>query len=895
MEKVLEIVNTAKTYYLYDRMQNLVQVIQPKEAETGHTTPANTNTTASIQNGSFIYTYDILNRLATKRIPSGGTYTYTYDRLDREVLRLDPNSFRYFTKYDILGRVIMNGKQTTTTAPTGSESLFETPNNSTHNYTSVAFPTSSYDVYSVNYYDDYDWEKEGTQNESYTTTGVAGYPASNYPFILGMPTRIKLGVLQQNGTAPAFYNDDFLFYDDYGREIQRKATRGGIFSGNIDITWKQYDFPGRLLKSRLSHFYAGTTTYINERYTYDHASRLLDTYHQINDAGTEYRLSNSSYNERDELSQKKISYNGATPGQTVDYSYNIRKWLTQINDPDACNTDLFSMRLGYNTANATLNGAAKFSGNISWMEWRTGASCIVGGVSRNKAGYGFTYDGLQRLTAAKYGEYVTSSWTNLDRYNETPAYDLNGNITTLNRRGYISAGNYNTIDNLTYTYSDANSPNRLMSVADASGSTLGFPAASGSYTYDVNGNQISDGAKGFTAITYNHLNLPTKFTQGANTIEIQYDAAGRKLKKIPSGGATKSYIGAFEYSTSTVEAVYHSEGRARNNAGAFIYEYLIKDHLGNTRVAFTNTTGTIALVQENHYYAFGMSQAGWLAEPSPTNAYKYNGKELNTDFNLNLMDYGARWYDAGVGRWTTVDPLAGKYPNLSPYSYCANNPIIHIDPDGRDYGLYFDSKTYTVTVKATYYAVAGDVSSAQQAAKTWNDQSGANKYVVGKDADAVSYTINYEISVVEVAVDPKMGEMGSLNKAMSGGTAGEGNVYRVVPDSKLDANTNGTTQGGNYIQVKNSQKSSNTGAHEVGHTLGLVHNSKGLMTASSTDANRTGSPRTSDVSDIIKYPLDGKVNSETNPITGTTTNAGKGTLHNNTSSTAKGLKKGKVQ
>ena len=57
MEKVLEIVNTAKTYYLYDRMQNLVQVIQPKEAETGHTTPANTNTTASIQNGNRSWLY----------------------------------------------------------------------------------------------------------------------------------------------------------------------------------------------------------------------------------------------------------------------------------------------------------------------------------------------------------------------------------------------------------------------------------------------------------------------------------------------------------------------------------------------------------------------------------------------------------------------------------------------------------------------------------------------------------------------------------------------------------------------------------------------------------------------------------------------------------------------
>ncbi len=235
-------------------------------------------------------------------------------------------------------------------------------------------------------------------------------------------------------------------------------------------------------------------------------------------------------------------------------------------------------------------------------------------------------------------------------------------------------------------YSYTAGTNKISSITDAASATQGgFPAASGSYTYDTNGNQISDGAKGFTAITYNHLNLPTKFTQGANTIEIQYDAAGRKLKKIPSGGATKSYIGAFEYSTSTVEAVYHSEGRARNSAGTYIYEYLIKDHLGNTRVAFTNTTGTIALVQENHYYAFGKSQAGWLAEPSPTNAYKYNGKELNTEFGLNLMDYGARWYDAGVGRWTSVDPMA-DHPNQidkSPYIYAWNNPVILNDPDGR--------------------------------------------------------------------------------------------------------------------------------------------------------------------------------------------------------------------
>jgi len=111
---------------------------------------------------------------------------------------------------------------------------------------------------------------------------------------------------------------------------------------------------------------------------------------------------------------------------------------------------------------------------------------------------------------------------------------------------------------------------------------------------------------------------------------------------------------------------------------------LIKDHLGNTRVAFTNSSGTIALVQENHYYTFGMSQAGWLAEPSPTNAYKYNGKELNTEFGLNLMDYGARWYDGGIARFTSVDALADhpNQSNKSPYAYAWNNPVNLTDPDG---------------------------------------------------------------------------------------------------------------------------------------------------------------------------------------------------------------------
>ncbi|MBK6476730.1 MAG: hypothetical protein IPF93_00225 [Saprospiraceae bacterium] len=97
---------------------------------------------------------------------------------------------------------------------------------------------------------------------------------------------------------------------------------------------------------------------------------------------------------------------------------------------------------------------------------------------------------------------------------------------------------------------------------------------------------------------------------------------------------------------------------------------------------FTNTSGAIAQIQENHYYPFGMELAGWIANPTPPYAYKNNGKELNSDFGLNLSDYGARWYDAGVGRFSSVDRFTDKYSFMTPYQYGANNPINFIDVNG---------------------------------------------------------------------------------------------------------------------------------------------------------------------------------------------------------------------
>ncbi|WP_291368787.1 RHS repeat-associated core domain-containing protein [Cyclobacterium sp.] len=64
------------------------------------------------------------------------------------------------------------------------------------------------------------------------------------------------------------------------------------------------------------------------------------------------------------------------------------------------------------------------------------------------------------------------------------------------------------------------------------------------------------------------------------------------------------------------------------------------------------------------------------------NKYLYNGKELLDDLNLNLYDFGARYFDPGIGRWTSLDPLASKRDWLSPYNYVQNNSLNRTDPDG---------------------------------------------------------------------------------------------------------------------------------------------------------------------------------------------------------------------
>ena len=362
--------------------------------------------------------------------------------------------------------------------------------------------------------------------------------------------------------------------------------------------------------------------------------------------------------------------------------------------------------------------------------------------------YSFYYDDLSRLSEARYTDTVAE---NTGRYNTSYSYDKHGNLQSLRRNGMQDGGAYGIVDDLYYEYDG----NRLCKVRNAAESpcykgSMHFSDGADEdteYSYDSDGNLIEDKNKDITCIEYNVLNLPkhVDFKSGKN-IDFIYSATGDKLYSSylldfptlhapalnslssdifapgkfppewsdPVGPSLKDSLNLRDslitdygyfliYGAHRIDYcgdILYEDVKPTPNRILFdggyvtftnnkqpVYHFYLRDHQGNVRVV-ADENGTVE--ETNHYYPFG-ALFGECAENNKQR-YKYNGKELDRLLSLDWYDYGARWYAPVLARWHAVDPLADKYPDVSPYVYCNNNAVNAVDPDGRKVIIWYKDK-----------------------------------------------------------------------------------------------------------------------------------------------------------------------------------------------------------
>ena len=147
------------------------------------------------------------------------------------------------------------------------------------------------------------------------------------------------------------------------------------------------------------------------------------------------------------------------------------------------------------------------------------------------------------------------------------------------------------------------------------------------------------------------------------------------------GAAVTEYVDGIQYKNGVIESIQTEEGRILPSGSSFIYEYFLKDHLGNTR-AVIDHTGAVKQIQD--YYAFGLEMNTGAGLNTASSLYKYKGKEKQVELQLDQLDYGARFYNAELGGWNVVDPLAEVHYNLTGYNYVMSNPILYFDLHGLD-------------------------------------------------------------------------------------------------------------------------------------------------------------------------------------------------------------------
>ena len=251
------------------------------------------------------------------------------------------------------------------------------------------------------------------------------------------------------------------------------------------------------------------------------------------------------------------------------------------------------------------------------------------------------------------------------------------------------------------------------------------------------------------------------------------------------------------------------------------------DHLGSANY-ITNAGGDVT--QFIAYIPFGETLAEQHSDWDSPN--KFNAKELDNE--TGLYYYGARYYDPKVSTWLSADPLAEKYPSLSPYAYAADNPVIYTDPDGREITVYMENGTHVIKVTGKLIDETGKIGTEKmgeyaKALKSGIEESYKNKGLMGRfykfkavaditvqsDANPLNRT-DHAFRIVEQGKIPHPFKKGEYVPKRNKGLSAWGQNIIYLSNHLLNEDDPGEALG-------------RTGAHELGHSALLKHPKSGMV------------------------------------------------------------------
>lgn len=711
----------ADTYYIYDSWGNPLVVLTPEYVQEWTQTygrePLKYST--ALKQNAYYYVYDSAGRIKEKRLPGCEPESYFYDSKGRIAFSQDGEQKAagrcMIYLYDQTGRLVIKGECLSSVIPAeGAESLDMTVSymgagGSLNGYSHKLGRLPGLEILETNYFDHYHFLSlsgmpalPGFSSTSYSSGLLTGHlEAILHP-------EIENSSLGSSTTDSTPYNILTAYQYDYEERVT-KTVSSTVSSDIFESTQTLYNIASQPTSITRSIMNKDGSVASSEKSSmlYDNLGRLLSTASKL-DSSTSVEVSRLGYDGVGQLATER------TMAGTTTYTFDLNSQLITLDTP------CFLQDFTYSPA-----------------------GLIIGRTTSQKDGKTFsskfTYDGMARLLSvnttgaiavytsgpAPTGTLYTGSMTEASY-----TYDRNSNITALTRRrfgepGGILLGGLGTkvlpvitTDNLSLNYNG----NQLLKVTDDITSTIGadgFDFHDGAddateYTYDSCGRMTSDLNRGIESIEWSITGRPMRMRLANGCrIDYFYSASGTKLREqlwepqyISGGGASSllsdngsqrapiggggtiiipldsikvnriiedhRWINNFEFERDSLTRINHSKGYWAD--GSF-HTYLL-DWQGNVS-AVVNQNGKVE--QSTLYYSYGLPFVSTNPEVNP---YKFSGKELDMRFGLNMAHHGARLYFPDLGIFLSPDIMSESYRWLSPYLYCAGNPLNLIDPSG---------------------------------------------------------------------------------------------------------------------------------------------------------------------------------------------------------------------